>query len=87
MPTYEHKCNACGHEWEETYSIKDSVPTVCPECKVEGKVQRLISMPAGVKVELEGRELVQKLWKEGKDLARKARKDDNLAANLYGTKS
>ena len=86
MPTYEHKCNSCGHEWEEIYSMNDPVPTVCPECKTEGQVQRLISMPAGVRVELEGRERVEKLWKEGKELARKARKDENLAADLYGTK-
>jgi putative FmdB family regulatory protein len=86
MPTYEHKCNSCGHEWEEDYSIKDPVPTVCPECKIEGQVKRLISLPAGVKVEVEGRELVNKLWKEGKEIARQAKKDENLAANIYGIK-
>lgn len=84
MPTYEHECKACGHEWEDTYSIKDSIPDTCPKCKTKGKVQRLISNPAGFKVELEGRELVNKLWKEGKDLAKKARTDENLAANIYG---
>lgn len=86
MPTYEHRCNSCGYEWEDIYSINDPIPDTCPECKTKGQVQRLISIPAGGRVELEGRELVQKLWKEGKDLARKARKDENLAANIYGTK-
>lgn len=86
MPTYEHKCKSCGHEWEEIYSMTDPVPSTCPECKTEGQVIRLISGGGGVKVELEGRELVQKLWKEGKDLAKQARKDENLAADLYGTK-
>jgi putative FmdB family regulatory protein len=86
MPTYEHACSNCNHEWEDTYSIKQDPPIVCPNCKEEGNVKRLISMPAGVTVELTGRELVTKLWKEGKDLARQARKDENLAHNLYGNK-
>jgi len=85
MPTYEHKCEACEHVWEDVYSIHSPTPTVCPKCGVDGKVKRLISMPGCTKVELHGRELVEKLWKEGKDLARQARKDENLAANLYGT--
>lgn len=86
MPTYEHKCEGCNHEWEDTYSIKQDPPTVCPNCKEEGKVKRLISMPGGVTVELTGRELIDKLRKEGKELARQARKDENLAHNLYGSK-
>lgn len=86
MPTYEHKCYSCNHEWEDTYSMNDTVPTICPNCNIEGFVKRLISKPAGVKVELHGKELIAKLWKEGKDLAKQAQKDDNLAANLYGLK-
>ena len=83
MPSYDHICDACQHEWEDTYSIHDDVPTVCPQCGVDGKVRRLISVYGAVKVELHGRELVEKLWKEGKDLARKARTDENLAHNLW----
>lgn len=86
MPTYDHLCNACNHEWEESYSIKADVPTICPNCKTEGQVKRLISASGGVTVKLEGKELVNQLRKEGKDLARRARKDENLAANLYGWK-
>lgn len=86
MPNYEHLCKACGHEWEQHYSIHDEVPSVCPSCKEEGQVQRLISGGHVVKVELQGKELVQKLWKEGKQLAKEARKNENLSANLYGLK-
>jgi len=88
MPVYEHICENenCNYEWEDTYSIKAPVPNICPNCKVIGKVKRLISMPSGVVVELTGRDLVQKLWKEGKDIARQARKDETLARNLYGSK-
>jgi len=86
MPTYEHLCKSCKHEWSQAYSIHVDPPTQCPECKEEGHVQRLISKPGSVRVELHGRELVEKLWKEGKDLARKARTDENVAADLYGHK-
>lgn len=86
MPCYEHLCKNCEHQWEDTYSIHDKVPTVCPNCKVEGKVQRLISGGCAVKVELQGKELVQQLWKEGKQIAKEARKNEALAASLYGRK-
>jgi putative FmdB family regulatory protein len=86
MPCYLHECKACKHQWEETYSIHAEVPNVCPECKVEGQVKRLISGGGSVKVELTGKELVQQLWKEGKQIAKEARRNENLAANLYGRK-
>ena len=86
MPTYCHICNSCQHEWEDIYSIKQDPPTTCPNCNVEGHVQRLISSNISANVELTGRDLVQKLWKEGKDIARQARKDEKLAHNLYGNK-
>ncbi|MCK9567821.1 zinc ribbon domain-containing protein [Candidatus Pacearchaeota archaeon] len=86
MPTYLHICNACNQEFEDIYSIHAAVPTVCPNCNVEGQVKRLISCNVSANVELTGRELVQKLWKEGKDLARQARTDEKLARTLYGSK-
>lgn len=85
MPTYEHECSKCEYIWEDIYSIHDSVPTVCPNCKSEGTVKRIISRPGTGQVILTGKELVAQLRKEGKELAKKARKDENLAANLYGT--
>ncbi len=86
MPTYCHICNACHKEFEDTYSIHAPVPTKCPNCNTEGQVKRLISSNVSTNVELSGRELVNKLWKEGKELARQARKDETLAHNLYGNK-
>jgi putative FmdB family regulatory protein len=84
MPTYDHLCEACQQEFEDTYSIHAPIPTACPNCGVEGQVKRLISCNVSAQVELTGRDLVQKLWKEGKDIARQARKDEKLARNLYG---
>ena len=83
MPTYEHKCRECSHQWELIYGMSDDPPTICPKCKEEN-VYRMISAPGAVKVRLEGKELVKQLWKEGKDLAHKAKTNENLANELYG---
>lgn len=83
MPTYEHKCEACEHEWDQIYGMNDPVPTVCPKCNVEGKVKRLISWSSG-RAELTGRDLTEKLWADGKKLAREARTNENLRANIMG---
>ena len=42
MPTYEYKCSACGHQFEEFQKITDDALTDCPECK-KPEVKRLIS--------------------------------------------
>jgi len=42
MPTYEYRCKACGHEWEEDQSIKDEPVRKCPKCEKE-EAERLIS--------------------------------------------
>ncbi len=31
MPTYDYKCSACGHKFEEFHSITKKLET-CPEC-------------------------------------------------------
>lgn len=84
MPIYEHKCEACNHIWEDWFSsYKTPIPDECPECKVKGKIIRLVSWCSG-KVELTGRELVQSLRADGKKLSKEARNNENLAANLVG---
>lgn len=42
MPTYEYRCNACEHEFEQFQSIKASPIKKCPACGRQ-KVERLIS--------------------------------------------
>ena len=32
MPTYEYKCDDCGHEWEQEQGIKDPLADQCPAC-------------------------------------------------------
>src|SRR3954467_7075507 len=47
MPTYEYKCNACGHTFERFQSIKAAPIRKCPECG-KSKVKRLIGTGAGL---------------------------------------
>ena len=32
MPTYEYKCDACGHHFDEFQSIKEEPLKDCPKC-------------------------------------------------------
>lgn len=42
MPTYEYRCDACGHEFEEVHKISDPPVERCPKCKKK-KARRQIS--------------------------------------------
>ena len=42
MPTYEHVCTACKHEWEIVQKMSDPRVTDCPACH-QATAQRLIS--------------------------------------------
>jgi len=41
MPTYEYKCNACGHTFEIWQNMTDKNKRKCPECK-KFRLERLI---------------------------------------------
>jgi putative FmdB family regulatory protein len=45
MPTYEYRCEACGHRFEKFQSMTALPMTACPECG--GAVRRLIGAGAG----------------------------------------
>ena len=47
MPTYEYKCDACGHRFELFQSITASHVRKCPKCG-KLKVRRLLSTGTGV---------------------------------------
>jgi putative FmdB family regulatory protein len=40
MPTYDYKCRACGHAFEELQSFSEPPLTKCPACK-KNKLERL----------------------------------------------
>lgn len=47
MPTYEYKCSACGHEFEEFQPISAKPIRKCPQCR-KLAVDRLISTGGGI---------------------------------------
>ena len=47
MPTYDYKCDACGHAFELFQSIKAQPVKRCPSCG-KSKVKRLIGTGAGL---------------------------------------
>ena len=83
MPTYEHMCQSCGHEWEDEYSIKAEPPQFCPKCNAKA-VKRLISLGGKGVVELTGQELVDKLKGDAQQIKQEASRDANKYASLLG---
>ena len=47
MPTYDYKCNACKHAFEQFQSMKDVPLKKCPVCK-KPKLERLIGTGGAV---------------------------------------
>jgi len=47
MPTYEYRCNACGHRFEELQSFSEAPLKKCPACKKK-KLERLIGAGAAI---------------------------------------
>jgi putative FmdB family regulatory protein len=47
MPTYDYRCQACEHAFEEFQSITAKSLRKCPKCG-KAKLQRLIGIGAGV---------------------------------------
>jgi putative FmdB family regulatory protein len=47
MPTYEYKCDNCGHTFDEFQSFKDEPLKDCPQC-AEPKLRRLFGTGAAI---------------------------------------
>ncbi|MGC1276200.1 MAG: zinc ribbon domain-containing protein [Planctomycetaceae bacterium] len=47
MPTYDYRCKACSHKWEEWQSITAPATKKCPECR-KAKAERVIGAGAGL---------------------------------------
>ncbi len=45
MPTYEYKCMACGHTFEQQQAMSAEPLRKCPECR--GEIRRMISGGSG----------------------------------------
>lgn len=46
MPTYEYRCEYCGHDFEAFQKMTDEPIKECPQCR--GKVKKLISAGCGL---------------------------------------
>ena len=46
MPTYDYRCEKCGHAFERFQSMMEKPLKKCPECS--GAVKRLIGGGAGI---------------------------------------
>jgi putative FmdB family regulatory protein len=47
MPTYEYRCEACDHKWDEFQPITAKPTRKCPKCK-KLKAERIISAGGGI---------------------------------------
>ncbi|MFM7058405.1 MAG: FmdB family zinc ribbon protein [Planctomycetota bacterium] len=74
MPTYEYRCHACGHKWDEFQSIKAAPSRKCPACK-KLKAERVISAGGGIIFRGSGfyqTDYRSESWKKGEEAAKKA---------------
>ncbi|MEY3458513.1 MAG: hypothetical protein RL215_1670 [Planctomycetota bacterium] len=74
MPTYEYRCTACGHKWDEFQSIKSAPSRKCPGCG-KLKAERVISGGGGVIFRGSGfyqTDYRSESWKKGEEAAKKA---------------
>lgn len=53
MPTYDYRCNACEHTFEEFQMMSEDELVDCPECK-KPDLERLIGTGAGFLFKGEG---------------------------------
>lgn len=77
MPTYDYRCNGCGHEFELFQSMSDSHKRKCPEC---GKLtlERLIGTGAAVLFKGSGfyqTDYRSESYKKGAEAEKKAKTD------------
>jgi putative FmdB family regulatory protein len=47
MPTYDYRCQACGHALEVFQSITEAAKKKCPKCG-KARLERLIGSGAGI---------------------------------------
>jgi putative FmdB family regulatory protein len=82
MPTYDYKCDACGHTFEEWQSFKDEPLTKCPACKKK-KLRRLFG--GGAAVIFKGSGFYETDYR--KESYKKAEKAEQDAAKPAGEKA
>jgi len=51
MPTFNFKCDKCGHMFEDL--VIGNRPIVCPKCKSK-KISQTLTLPEGLKLKFKG---------------------------------
>jgi len=84
MPWYPHECLACHEEFEDLYSAQSPIPTLCPNCGVDGQIKRLIPSVTYGRVPLTGQDLKKQVKKDTAALRREIATNENAKANMVG---
>jgi len=87
MPTYEYRCSACEHEWDEFQKMTAKPKRKCPACG-KLKAERLISAGGGLIFRGSGFYLTDyrsDSYKKGADAAKKA--ESQSSSSDSGSKS
>ncbi len=69
MPTYDYRCQKCGHRFEVFHGIKDETPRHCPECG--GPAKRVPAGGAGLLFKGSGFYITDYRSKDYKEKARR----------------
>ncbi|MBL8813659.1 MAG: zinc ribbon domain-containing protein [Planctomycetaceae bacterium] len=87
MPTYEYRCEACDHKWDEFQSITAKPTRKCPKCK-KLKAERIISAGGGIIFKGSGfyqTDYRSDSYKKGAEAAKKA--SDGSSSSSSSSKS
>jgi putative FmdB family regulatory protein len=83
MPTYEYRCNACEHEWDEFQPMSAKATRKCPKCR-KLKAERLISAGGGLIFRGSGFYLTDyrsESYKKGAEAAKKVESDASSSSS------
>ncbi len=89
MPTYEYKCNNCGHTFDVLQTMKEEKLKKCPECG-EDTLQRLIGSGSGLIFKGSGFYLTDYAKKDsggGNSVKKEVKKDATATKESSETKS
>ncbi len=89
MPTYEYRCNACSHTWDEFQSISAKPTKKCPECG-KSKAERIISAGGGIIFKGSGfyqTDYRSESYKKGAAAAQKSSDSSSASKSDSGSKS
>ena len=89
MPTYEYRCEACDHKWDEFQSITAKPTRKCPKCK-KMKAERIISAGGGIIFKGSGfyqTDYRSDSYKKGAEAAKKASEGSSSSASSAKSES